>query len=796
MVIINPVSRGKAFGIPVLFDRPRIQQNDYGPESPELDSLTGKAPNVTCNRFIYANHCEEIPISRDSIALSALLPRMKHPASWIKIIHSAESVLQPDKDLSSPTTRENISLPGIELETVNKAKDLASKINKKLLNESNGKLQKRLTYKKFCDLLKKINPLYNPTEEILTALYCIKTTENPNGFLSGMPIGILNQYEVGLEAFEEKVRMLSRHVLVDLKGIKTAKDVEELRGWSKIFQEPGLSVIIRELSLLEMLQITFPRIFHEFDPPVRMWLLPIDKNNVPGSRELKAFQSAWTLAIGTKVFDLNTNKFDIEAVKEKNWWAEFNNRVEFDYEKDSDVHSLTDLFKLGANALGIEDPIGIEEGKIPPWYITRKGMWEEVSANGRMLIDDVTEYLLTRHLPVKYPQCFDAEKNFKLECFDNVKWTDEYGSIASACLIDSKLKSHEALKRIRPEFFGIDAGKKTVGSISFRNKWNSSEGKSRLKTELARKLQESGLKCEFISDSGNSFVRFTGKDFRNWCNDYFIAAHRTWGDFFGENKLESALRHGTQMGDSGNSIGNAVAIFFGKTETVNLKGFTVETLFKQLGISDNDVVCIPLDSNSSTKITALQKATTEIPTIPIGELIDLQRKAKDPYPWDLARLRRQFYDKYVPNTVKNDSTSKVRKLDLAIDRYRIKEELEPFEYEEQGDLNYVRLAYDTLLFCLKNKTSIQEVFPKFIKAGKLSFEEAFNFANALCALEIDYATADNNTDDVDNVEALVLIIKAFDIPYTNEGKKKLLKLINKKSHIRKYSELAFRQLSA
>lgn len=516
--------------------------------------------------------------------------------------------------------RENIPLPSISKEAVGNSKELARLVKAKII-DTDGNVKKRITYEKFKKVLESICPNVSIEEETLTAFHCISIKDSDGGFLSGMPIGMID-LEGNKDKLAIQMKTLLRYHLVNSRNdASNVNSLEKFKKWKDVLFAPGLSVFANNFSLVEILHAGFPGIFKGFDPPLRMWMLPIDTKTGEGSRDLKKWQCSWILTHGTSAVNLDTRYFNISESKELDWYSKFNeHNACFDYKTDPDVHSLLDAIRLGAEGLGIEKPFGVDvvHGQLPTFFVRRENMWQE-EKDGKREIDNVTEFLISKKLPYKdkyfdYFHVDKLERKLRPEKVKDIPWDVEYNNIAPGCLRSSKLTAVEALKRVSPELFGSEVGKAKLEEISKPGKWSSENGKVNFRRLFLDRLRKNGLKAELKDEGVKESLTFTVGDFRSWCSDNLIEG-KTWGAFFKENGLESGLRHGTNTG-SGNSIGNAIAVLFDVDKKISMKPFSVNSLIKQIGLSDEEVVQIPLLDKVEVRINQELSAIVQENIVP------------------------------------------------------------------------------------------------------------------------------------------------------------------------------------
>jgi len=551
----------------------------------------------------------------NAIAANSLNPRIKDDR--VKTTLEEENCLPFIFENNDPNNvRTLISLPVASQEKKASATALAGQVVPLLTG-------KKIRFVHFKELIDRFSPDCDPETVALTALSCMKSETNLNGLVA-MPMEMFNDGPNAL--------LMARAVIrnkFEQKGIKTARDIETFTNWLDFLQEPGLNSARKGLSLVEILQLAYPGMFSNFDPAVRMWLLKISRNgDEPGNRELKIHACAWVFAKGAKVFDTESMTFNPLLVREVSWHDEFEKYgVCFTYGRDKHIHSKEDTFLLAAEGFGLKKVFGFDivNGEIPPWFVTSSGMWEKVSADGRMLIDDVSEYLITKYIPSKYPQYCDKDGKFLLSNFDRICWTDEYNELAPACHQNSGVKLFDSLERVRPKWFGHGAGQIRPELLKQDGKWSEENKRKTFRRTFIVKLMENGLKC-IVSPDGKS-ISFTVKDFIEWHKSFFPAKSKNWTTFFkNDHDLTLALRYGTtDENDEHNSIGRGISILFGSKESICLKGHDpLKNIIDGLKLTDeNKVFQIPLTDDAlivEAKPTVEKEAEVKAETKPRAEI--------------------------------------------------------------------------------------------------------------------------------------------------------------------------------
>lgn len=561
---------------------------------PVISELSVPGASLLASRGIYALEPGRKKFL-DLKTLDYLRGKYSNPAYLATLKEEYDNPFLLDGRLDSNLARERIVLPGIDPKIVIRAKENALKVMSEVSSRFGSK-KRGISYEVFLSILEGIKPNVSVEEEALTAFYCVENGYNPEGTFRGLPLGFAKYDSADLNRFIEKVRAIGKHVIVDLReDLKTARDLENFTSWNKVLKTAGVSFMNQGISVPELLQIIFPGILQGFDPPVRVWHLLADKAS---DRELKKWHSAWMMSVPTHAFDLKEQRFDLEEVIGKRWTVDvfIPNMAYYDHDgSDLDIKKPRDYFRLAAEFFGVDDPIGIktEEGKIPPWYITQDKMWSTVYEGNRILLDDVSEYLLTRHLPAKFPDYFDEDKIIKIECISKIDWDAEYNNVANRCLYHSgSVKPMDALKRIRPVLFGF--GDSTIVNEDFKyaDKWDEKEN-FRIKFILS--LIRSGLPVESLKEKSKIKIHFKALDFIDWFAKYSASPGKGWSSFFSENKLMAFI---ITRAASLNRSATALSLLLNK-DIPNVKSKKPLNILTAMGYKSDDIIELEIKNPES-----------------------------------------------------------------------------------------------------------------------------------------------------------------------------------------------------
>ncbi len=357
-------------------------------------------------------------------------------------------------------------------------------------------------------------------EDVLTlaALYCTKSKINPNGPLRGIPTHFFhpeNNSEEETQRIKSREQLLAKHCLIDIHGKKIARDMETFKGWHEAFIDTGLTYILKSYSPSEIIELISPGCYKGVDPSVREWLLQTSsKWQGKIGKETAKKACAWVLEVGEKVYDRETDTFDIDAIKKKSWSIVFKN---YSLKKMLELCPYTpniyEAVMLGAEGLGKRK---ILEQKIKKSDIKTNEMWTTVEQNGEMLIDDITKRLVFEHLPSKGIIVFDKNNRLiRSRVLEFTAWGTEYNAIKTDCLRNSGLNAPQALARVFPDAFGWEGGQIKFWEILHGNIWQGPNKELDFAKAFGYSLHNSGLEGRFDPKSSSPFT-FSKRALYEW----------------------------------------------------------------------------------------------------------------------------------------------------------------------------------------------------------------------------------------------------------------------------------------
>lgn len=579
----------------------------------------------------------------------------------------------------------------------------------------------------------------------LTAYNCLRTRmdlqlvredKKEEGFLEEFPYGLFDR------DLDHKIRILAKHYLVDLRELQTPEDLENTDNYKDLFLEGNLKVVLESFGLVDLLKLLFPGYLEGENPLVReRYLKYPDKWNGEGGLALIVRSLREILRYDFNAIRGN-GSYDVTKLESINWGEIFNDKR---YGLKSALSSCPYVrTPLEALDVACPDLIGLGEARLNPWKVRFNNMWQVEDEDGTRLIDNVTEYLLERKLKCIGPGgavCAEKVKGVK-------NWDEEFGSVASGCLQRSGLKAHEAIKRRYPHLFGYGDDQIKPWEIRFKGMWNGSEGEKLFRLAFAYSLWKSGL-GNFNTSRNPSVYSVSVSEFENWYEDGLdVRAILT------RNGLSGALKS-----VAGDSLREAVRVLF-------------EVEDRSLMPDSRNIRVVFCELLRSKENRASELKAVEFPLSGEFTLDYFVRRQRDPMPWDLAKLRAYYksHEFYSAHQLRNKTVLSI---------------FDPGKYLEDGDvLNFTRLAYDMLIYSLRNSVTVDEVFKQFaISVVDLDEDkndsshlypcEVFNLACNLNRFSIpdDIEEAGDSTfQEFDYKNALTMVIQAFEIPGNEKGK--------------------------
>lgn len=337
-------------------------------------------------------------------------------------------------------------------------------------------------------------PLPKLDDEVVTlaAYYTLGEKEVNDIKLPGLaclPDGLLVP---GDENFLPRINILAKHYLVDLRGIQKPSDLEKLNDYEDEFNTAKLPVVCKTFSPHNLFEFLFPGFQDGEDPFMPSWRCFSYPNKWEGEegRELAKKASRWVLKKEGAIE--NNGNINLEVLREKNWSEIF-------YKKEYGLGGMLVSCPYTKNVfeaikLAIPEAIGFEENQIKPWEITCQNMWQAEDSKRRLLIDQVTRYLIEKYLPQKH-RIKLLKENGKLDVKQakEINWGRLYMEVVPSALVNSSIKAHEALRRVYKDSFGYKNDQIKPWELRWEGKWEGEEGRELFKAALVYNLAKIGF---------------------------------------------------------------------------------------------------------------------------------------------------------------------------------------------------------------------------------------------------------------------------------------------------------------
>ncbi len=370
----------------------------------------------------------------------------------------------------------------------------------------------------------------------LTAYYCTKSKYNQEYILDHLPDRLIKE---GSENFESRVRLLTKHILLDLneKKLVSARDVElylREHNYTNEFKEAGLTSIWDLFSFRELAKLTFPEQTSGDNPEIRDWFMA---RNLKGDALTTVSERwcAWVLEYAAEVYDKEAQVFNIEKMKELSWREIFEENG-LSLESIPKVKHSLEAIRIGARKLGVNDLIGHErENQLHEWDVKRMNMWKEKYEDGSKLIDYVTDFLLEVRLREKYPEMYEDNGKGKGKVLPKelvkINLSEEYELIAPGGLQNSKMSSVQALKRRYSECFGWSEDKIKPPEVKSVLKFQGVKGEKLFAKGFAYCLSKGGLGK--FNPLAKIPILFTKSELIKWKSENL----KSWDEFFKTSKV-------------------------------------------------------------------------------------------------------------------------------------------------------------------------------------------------------------------------------------------------------------------
>lgn len=333
---------------------------------------------------------------------------------------------------------------------------------------------------------------------ILTTYYSMKDSGNEKGF---------NKWPFTLSHPLDAVNLLVRHIVFDVNGLKSAKDLEDFNGWSKIMDI--YPVESNYNSIMGMVNGVFPESLKGENPEIREWNL--STTNIwtgEGSDDRVKRAILFTLKHVAKVVNEDGTINPEKLSETKNWRDIFSS-------DENDLSGMLQRSKVRnvKDALLLAVP-EIRDCEVKPIAVR----WVRVKDEERDdYLKQVTDVILSKF-------CLDDEGKVDLGKMKSVsnwrrKYMDEDYHFFDKVNVNNV---YEALKTSHPEFFGWGIDKIHPGEIYYEGVYDGEEAKRNFRSNFAFMLSHMGL-GKIVEKENRVSYELTPRDFQVWCLSNSVA---------------------------------------------------------------------------------------------------------------------------------------------------------------------------------------------------------------------------------------------------------------------------------
>lgn len=413
------------------------------------------------------------------------------------------------------TFRQNISREKIKLDNENQLekevrelKVVIARLLAKEIRQSYNKSKTQL--ENILDVINKNAPELNSDDDLitLTVFYSLKTKLKNNSehtdLLTRFPKGFLNPNN---EFFESRVRILMKHLLIDIEGYENALQIERLRDFQSVMKAAGLDSVDHLLSRIDLLSVTFPGYLDGENPYIRPWLAyQPGKWHGESGKELARRATFWLLKYGEKVIDDN-GKYDLNKLKK------VIESLAFDKNEYGTMGMLRNCpytpNVVEAVRLALPEAVGGKPNQLHRWDIKYEGKWED-----KYLIDELTEYIAEHKL-----KCVDQHGKVSVgKILGDINWHDEYRAECNDALTANKsgmITAYNALSHKYPHLFGWRKEQIKPWQIVQGSMWQGAIGRRLFQEAMAYTFWSNGL-GSMNTEAYRPKFTFIKKEFIDW----------------------------------------------------------------------------------------------------------------------------------------------------------------------------------------------------------------------------------------------------------------------------------------
>ena len=313
--------------------------------------------------------------------------------------------------------------------------------------------------------------------------------------LNMLPNGLLTP---GDGTFLPRVKILAKHFLIDLKGIKKPEDFKNFGNYGKEFDDVGLAKICQSFSQQELFAFLFPGFMEGDEPFLPPW--KYFTCSWQGNEGKELAKKAIRYVLRKEEAIKADGSIDIDVLKTKNWSTIF-----FSEEYGLGGMLVTCPFTRNifeAIKLAIPEGIGLEENQLNPWEIRYNKMWQMEDSEGNLLIEHLVKYIVEKHLPQKLGVKL-LQDNGKLDPkkTKDINWVRLCEEVCGSQFSNSPIKVHEVLQKLYPDSFGYKEDQIQPWEFKYQGKWDGETGKELFKKAFLFNLAKAGFgKVDFTDN--------------------------------------------------------------------------------------------------------------------------------------------------------------------------------------------------------------------------------------------------------------------------------------------------------
>lgn len=434
---------------------------------------------------------------------------------------------QLDSKLSNPDWRQFVELPLISSEQIQNAKSLV-----KLLEKDHEGLDKFKSEKSLPCLIKlciatssgsKIQNQNNIDPELLAVvIYELRAKPELDSSTRSLMKNILDlASQDDSWALKTRACLLRYGFQLDANNRKpTVADLEKLEDAFIFCAKHRFEDLLDRPSPREIISLAYPTKDQEGKNLIRLELLSAEK--VPNERLIRSAEILEKVSdLLLETASLKTSESGMtcfpEVIKKTKWGILLKDRGLHRIIGSHPLYQGNNLLvlDLAAQRLNIPNLFGASEGQVPPFYITRIGLWK-AHYKGHPMAWYLGQSLIAAVKKESPDLCYsDSTRAGKLnpsKC-TNVKWFAHVKTLAEASLYGQGISIIDLIKYGDPEFFGYNKDQIIPVEIGFIGV----KSKADMRARIAIGLYRAGLGT-LASHAKQTYWELNLKDYKSWLN--------------------------------------------------------------------------------------------------------------------------------------------------------------------------------------------------------------------------------------------------------------------------------------